>query len=88
MVKKKCLRCGKTLPIIGTDRKNGREFISGKNNSKDWKQRDYHKKCLLEEEKEQEFMRRCREAKKKWKAKEEARAWLDMFEEEINENIN
>jgi hypothetical protein len=85
MVKKKCGRCNKTLPMIGTDRKNGKEFLSQANNNKDWIQREYHKKCWKIEQQEQEFMRRCREAQKKWKKREEAKAWLDMLEEEINE---
>ena len=85
MVKKKCVRCGKTLPIIGTDRKNGREFYSQANNNKDWIQRGYHKKCWKLEQEQREFMQRCQEAQKKWKKRQEARAWLDMLAKEIEE---
>jgi len=88
MVNKKCIKCGKTLATIGLERKNGKAFYSGANNNKDWIERGLHKKCWKEQEQEQEFMQRCKEAAKKWKAQEEAKMWLDMFKEELNENIH
>lgn len=43
-----CLKCGKPLRSIGKNRKNGKDFISGANDNKDWKTRKYHKSCWKE----------------------------------------
>ena len=40
--KKSCSHCGKTLPVFGKDRKNGKETFG------DWKSRTMHKKCWKE----------------------------------------
>eukprot|EP01045_Picozoa_sp_COSAG04_P026606 COSAG04_NODE_3724_length_2581_cov_76.628928_3_plen_70_part_00 len=37
--KPKCKECGKSLVLIGRERQNG------KGTFKDWKTREYHKKC-------------------------------------------
>ena len=37
--KPKCKECGKSLVLIGRERQNG------KGGYKDWKTREYHKKC-------------------------------------------
>tara|TARA_E500000318_G_scaffold6641_1_gene6283 strand:- start:187 stop:501 length:315 start_codon:yes stop_codon:yes gene_type:complete len=43
-----CLKCNKPLRAIGRNRKNGKDFKSGANFNKDWKERQYHKKCWKE----------------------------------------
>lgn len=50
----KCVKCGRALPAIGLDRKNGR-ITEGKYN-KDWASRKYHKKCYKEIKEHQEFL--------------------------------
>ena len=39
-----CIECGKSLKVIGKDRKNGKDFEG--NNGKDWCERKRHKKCF------------------------------------------
>jgi hypothetical protein len=48
--KKLCVHCGKSLPKIGTDRKNGKLYNKYDLTafSKDWASRKYHKKCYKE----------------------------------------
>lgn len=58
--KKPCLRCGGTLRAIGKDRSNGRDFLSGANNNKDWKKRQYHKKCWKEHQDDIEWKMRIK----------------------------
>jgi hypothetical protein len=47
--KAKCEWCGKTLPSIGKQRKNGRYFTKGSNHNNDWGGRRFHKKCFKEQ---------------------------------------
>jgi len=51
----KCLKCGRALVKIGSDRTGGRTLsnLTGK----DWATRKYHKKCWRELEEEKEIMR-------------------------------
>lgn len=51
-----CEYCNKTLKSIGNQRKNGKKFIMNVNNSNDWNDRKYHKKCYIEYKKEQKIL--------------------------------
>ena len=46
-----CKYCGKPLRLIGMERKNGK--VLNNHNGKDWKGREYHKKCwkVIQDEK-------------------------------------
>ena len=42
--KRTCVSCGKTLRVIGAERKNGKKIWN--ETGKDWISRKYHKKCM------------------------------------------